>query len=41
MDEYEELKIKNKIYKVYPTFYPVWQGMRNMDKAILRIKNIV
>ena len=40
-NKYEELKIKNKTYKVYPTFYPVWQGMRNMDKAILRIKNIV
>ncbi len=39
-NECEELKIKNKIYKVYPTFYPVWQGMRNMDKAILRIKSI-
>ncbi len=40
-DEYEELKIKNKTYKIYPSFYPVWQGMRNMDKAIMRIKNIV
>ena len=40
-DEFEELKIKDKIYKVYPSFYPVWQGMRNMDKAIIRIKSII
>lgn len=40
-DEYEELKIKNKTYKIYPSFYPVWQGMRNMDKAVIRIKNII
>lgn len=39
--EYEKLKIKNKTYKIYPSFYPVWQGMRNMDKAIMRIKNII
>lgn len=36
-NEYEELQLKNKAYKVYPTFYPVWQGMRNMDKAITRL----
>jgi DNA polymerase len=40
INQYEELKIENKIYRVYPTFYPVWQGMRNMDKAIMRIKHI-
>jgi len=27
-------------YKVYPTFYPVGQGTRNMPAAIERIKNI-
>lgn len=39
-DEYEEIEIKNKTYRVYSIFYPVWQGMRNMDKAVTRIKNI-
>ncbi|MCF7834688.1 hypothetical protein K9M48_01345 [Candidatus Gracilibacteria bacterium] len=39
-NKFEELTIKNKIYKIYPVFYPVGQGMRNMDKAIARIKNI-
>lgn len=26
----EELKINNKTFKVFPCYYPVWQGMRNM-----------
>jgi hypothetical protein len=28
-------------YKVYPTFYPVGQGTRNMPQAIERIKGII
>lgn len=40
-DEFEQLKIKDKIYDIFPSFYPVWQGMRNMDKAIFRIKIII
>ena len=28
-------------HKVYPVFYPVGQGMRNMPKAIERIKSII
>lgn len=39
--DFETFEIKWKSYKVYPTFYPVWQGMRNIDKAIERIKMIV
>ena len=39
--EHEILKIKDKKYKVYPTFYPVGQGMRNLPNAITRIKNII
>lgn len=40
-DEHEEINIKNKTYKIYPSFYPVWQGMRNMGKTIIRIKIIL
>jgi len=38
---HESLKIKNQTYKIYPTFYPVGQGMRNMPAAIARIKKII
>jgi uracil-DNA glycosylase len=34
----ENLVINNKTYKVYPVFYPVGQGMRNMGKSIEDIK---
>jgi len=37
----EILKIKNKAFKVYPTYYPVGQGRRNMPLAIQRIKKII
>jgi len=40
IEEYEELKIDNRKYLVYPTYYPVGQGRRNMGKAIERIKLI-
>lgn len=36
----EILNIHNE-YEVYPTYYPVGQGRRNMDKAIERIKQII
>jgi len=39
-NEHETLIIHDKKYKVYPVFYPVGQGMRNMPKAIERIKKI-
>lgn len=38
--ENEIFEIQWTKYKVYPTFYPVGQGMRNIDKAIQRIKII-
>ncbi|MFA6428399.1 MAG: uracil-DNA glycosylase family protein [Candidatus Buchananbacteria bacterium] len=46
VSEYQEtnseiLTIKDKKFKVYPVYYPVGQGMRNMPKAIKRIKAIV
>ncbi|MCX6825081.1 MAG: hypothetical protein NTY80_02540 [candidate division SR1 bacterium] len=40
-DKHEILQVRKKSYKVYPTFYPVGLGMRNMPKAIERIKNIL
>jgi uracil-DNA glycosylase len=36
----EKLTVGNKSFNVYPTFYPVGQGMRNMPLAIERIKQI-
>ncbi len=40
-NEHETLKIKKNTYNVYPTFYPVGQGMRNLPKAIARIQDIL
>jgi DNA polymerase len=37
----EDLNIGNNAYKVYPTYYPVGQGRRNMPKAKARIKSIL
>ncbi|KKR05688.1 MAG: phage SPO1 DNA polymerase-related protein [candidate division WS6 bacterium GW2011_GWF2_39_15] len=39
-DEYEFLKIKSD-YQVFPTYYPVGQGKRNMPKAINRIARVL
>lgn len=35
------LKIKNDIYKVYPVYYPVGNGLFNIDKSIEDIKWII
>lgn len=41
-DEYELLKLNEALQlKVYPSYYPVGQGMRNMSKAIERINNVL
>jgi DNA polymerase len=37
----EILKLNNKSFDVYPSYYPVGQGMRNIKKAIIRLKNII
>lgn len=37
----EILKINNSIFKVYPVYYPVGQGQRNMPLAISRMKRIL
>jgi len=39
--EKEVLKIHNKNFIVYPSYYPVGQGMRNIKKVIKRLKNIL
>lgn len=40
-DSEEKLIIDGKEFKVYPTYYPVGQGMRNMGKAIERISGLL
>lgn len=37
----EILEISGKFFNVFPTYYPVGQGMRNMHLAVNRIKNLV
>lgn len=37
----ETLRINSGVFKVYPTYYPVGQGRRNMPIAIKRIKNVL
>lgn len=39
--EYEDLIIDSITYKVYPTYYPVGQGQRNMGLARDRILSII
>ncbi|MFH1188673.1 MAG: uracil-DNA glycosylase family protein [bacterium] len=39
--EYEILNIDQKHFPVYPTYYPVGQGQRNMTKAISRITTLI
>lgn len=41
LNNFEELNIENTNYKVYPTYYPVGRGIRNIDKAISRINSIM
>ena len=36
----ELLRINDKKFFVYPTYYPVGQGIRNMNLAISRIEEI-
>jgi hypothetical protein len=36
----EVLETKERKFNVYPTYYPVGQGQRNMPKAIKRIKSV-
>lgn len=37
----EILTINNKKFNVYPCYYPIGQGMRNTDKAIKRLKDVI
>ena len=36
----EKIIINNRAFQVFPTYYPVGQGLRNMKLAIKRIKSI-
>ena len=36
-----ELKINNDVYKVFPVYYPVGNGIFNIDKSIEDIKWII
>lgn len=38
---YESILVNNKKVKIYPTYYPVGQGRRNLRKAIQRIFSII
>lgn len=40
-DHFEELTIGNETYKIYPCWYPVGIGYRNMGKAVARIKGMI
>ncbi len=37
----EKLVIENQNFSVYPVYYPVGQGMRNMPLAVKKIKNYI
>jgi len=39
--EKEIVNIKGRTFDVYPVYYPIGQGLRNIHKAIRRIKNIM
>ena len=39
--QFEQLLIHDSLFHVYPTYYPVGLGMRNMHKAIARIASIL
>ncbi len=39
--EKETLSISGKTYDIYPVYYPVGQGRRNMSLAVKRIKHVV
>ena len=39
--QYEELCLHGQAYRVYPTWYPVGQGQRNITKAIARLQAII
>lgn len=41
LNEFEPLEINDQTFQIYPTYYPVGQGMRNMSKAIERIRQVL
>ncbi len=41
VNNHEILEIDGNTFKVFPTYYPVGQGMRNLDLAIKRIQTLI
>lgn len=39
--EFEIIEIFNNSYRVYPCYYPVGQGQRNMPLAVQRVLNVI
>jgi len=39
--ELENIEIEGELFKVFPTYYPVGQGQRNMPKAIKRVSLLI
>lgn len=39
--EYEEIEVSGQSFKVFPCYYPVGQGQRNMPLAVKRIGNVM
>jgi len=38
---FETLELGGRRFKVYPSYYPVGQGQRNMPKALARIRSLI
>jgi DNA polymerase len=39
--DFEEISVKGSVFKVYPSYYPVGQGQRNMPLAKQRLNSII
>lgn len=39
--QFETLSIKERVYKVYPVYYPVGQGQRNLPLAVARLRRVI
>lgn len=39
--ESEQLRVNGSVYNVFPTYYPVGQGMPNLPKAVERIRKVL
>ncbi len=39
--EFEKLKVRGRVYRIYPCFYPVGRGWMNVKKVIPRVRKIL